>query len=97
MGHFAVIRERGPTWDPDRAMREQAGWDEHAAFMEALAADGFVELGGPVGDAGELILLVICAASRREVERRLDLDPWSPAGLLRVVSVERYDVRLRHR
>jgi hypothetical protein len=31
-------------------MREQDAWDEHAAFMEALVDDGFVVLGGPIGE-----------------------------------------------
>ena len=37
---FAVIRERGPAWDAERGMRKQDGWDDHAAFMDALASDG---------------------------------------------------------
>ena len=37
-------------WDHSRARREQAGWSEHAAFMDALAEEGFVVLGGPIGE-----------------------------------------------
>jgi len=33
---FAVIRSRGPAWDPNVPMRGQAGWDAHARFMNAL-------------------------------------------------------------
>jgi hypothetical protein len=31
-------------------MREQDDWDAHAGFMDGLVDDGFVLLGGPVGD-----------------------------------------------
>ncbi len=31
-------------------MREQDGWDEHAVFMEGLANDEFVTLGGVLAD-----------------------------------------------
>ena len=96
MAHFAVLQEHGPHWDRERSLREQEGWDEHAAFMDALAAEGFVQLGGPLGEHGERALLVIHAPSRREVERRLALDPWLVADMLRVVSVEPYEILLRH-
>ena len=46
---FAVRLERGGPWDWSRDLREQDGWDEHARFMDALAEDGFIVLGGPVG------------------------------------------------
>jgi hypothetical protein len=31
-------------------MREQDCWDEHATFMDALADEGSVILGGPLGE-----------------------------------------------
>ena len=50
--YFLVTRVRGPAWDYARARREQPGWAEHAAFMDALVEEGFVVLGGPVGEGG---------------------------------------------
>jgi hypothetical protein len=38
----------GPAWNAAIPMRARALWGEHAVFMNALAAEGFV-LGGPVG------------------------------------------------
>lgn len=35
---FAVRRTRGPAWNDSLSMREQAGWDEHADFMDGLAS-----------------------------------------------------------
>jgi uncharacterized protein YciI len=74
-------------------MRQQEKWDEHAAFMNALADEGFVVLGGPLGD-GEKILLIIDAESERQIAARLADDPWTPMGLLREVSVERWEILL---
>ena len=50
MGTFAVTRERFNQWDWSRDMREQDNWHAHAAFMDELTAEGFIVLGGPVGD-----------------------------------------------
>ena len=47
MGNFAVRLVHGPNWDPGRPIREQDGWQEHAAFMDGLVDDGFIILGGP--------------------------------------------------
>jgi hypothetical protein len=49
--YFLVERAKGPAWDHTRARREQEGWDANAAFMDALAEEGFVILGGPIGEA----------------------------------------------
>jgi uncharacterized protein YciI len=75
-------------------MREQDGWDGHAAFMDALAADGFIVLGGPLGD-GSTFLHVVAAASRPEIEARFAADPWTATELLRLVSIEPWEILLR--
>jgi hypothetical protein len=56
--YFALVRRPGPAWDLGRPMREQDGWAEHAAFMDALAEEGFIVLGGPVGDENRFMFLV---------------------------------------
>jgi uncharacterized protein YciI len=94
--YFAVIRERGHAWDEARGMREQDGWDEHAAFMDALAEEGLIVLGGPLGD-GARVLHVVDAPSEQEIRRRLAADPWEPAAILRTASVERWRVLLDSR
>jgi len=76
-------------------MREQALWPEHAGFMNALAAEGFVVLGGPLGDGeGEEVLLVIHADSEAALRARLAADPWTEAGLLQVARVEPWTILL---
>jgi len=72
---FAVYEEPGPGWDPARPRREQDLWDEHAAFMDALVDDGFVVLGGPLGD-GQFVLLAVDAEDEAGVRRRFADDPW---------------------
>jgi hypothetical protein len=47
--------------DSSREIQDQAGWDEHAAFMNRLADGGFIIAGGPVGN-GEQTLHTVEAA-----------------------------------
>jgi uncharacterized protein YciI len=90
---YAVIREGGPGWDDSRALREQDAWAEHAAFMDGLADEGFVVLGGPLED-GPKTLLIVEAESEEAIADRLADDPWTPMGLLRIASIERWQIFL---
>ena len=85
MGVFVVELHNGPAYDGGRDRREQEQWDAHAAFMDALVDDGFVVLGGPLGD-GEAVLLVVEALDEAEIRSRLAEDPWEP---LRILEIER--------
>jgi uncharacterized protein YciI len=92
--YLIVIRERGPSWVSSLAMREQEGWQEHGAFMNALAEQGFVRLGGPLGEGEQRFLLVVDADSERAVRERLAEDPWTALGLLTVASVTPWEILL---
>jgi uncharacterized protein YciI len=92
--YYAVLREQGENWDARLPMRQQEQWDKHAAFMDALADDRFVILGGPLGDGEEKFLLIIAAESEQAIEVRLADDPWTPLRLLRTASVERLEILL---
>ena len=70
-------------------MRAQDGWDEHAAFMESLAGDGFILAGGMLADGRALH--VVEADSEEEVLARFAADPW-PAQKLNVASVTGWEV-----
>jgi uncharacterized protein YciI len=85
----------GPAWDRARGTREQEGWDEQAAFMDALTEEGVVVLGGPVGegDGGE-VLLVVDVADEAEIRARLADDPWAD-GMLTIERVAPWSVWLR--
>jgi hypothetical protein len=89
--YFVVMREQGPAWDGTRGIRQQQGWDEHAAFMDALVDDGFVVLGGPLGD-GHRALLVVEATDEGAVRASLEPDPWTSAHLLEIGMLEPWTV-----
>jgi hypothetical protein len=93
MTYFVVVNEQGPSWDTARTMREQAGWSEHAAFVNALVAEGFVVLAGPIG-AGERhrALLLVHAPDEPTARIRLLEDPWMDSGILRLGAVEPFQL-----
>jgi uncharacterized protein YciI len=93
MTYYAVIREPGASWDAWRTLREQEKWAEHADFMDALVDDGFVLLGGPL-EGGPKTLLIIKAEGEHAIISRLDHDPWTPMGLLRIATIERWEILL---
>jgi uncharacterized protein YciI len=90
---FAVRLERGGPWDWSRDLREQDGFEEHARFMDALVADGFIVLGGPLAD-GRDVLHAVWAASEEDVRERLSHDNWAHNGMLTVKSIEPWTVLL---
>ena len=94
--YLTVRRVRGPAWNAALPMRAQALWAEHAAFMNALAAEGLIVLGGPLG-AGEETLLVFDSVSEDTVRARLDADPWTGSGLLEIGRVEPWTILLEGR
>jgi uncharacterized protein YciI len=52
-----VISSAGPNRDLSKGTREQPFWDEHAAFIDRLVADGFILMGGPLVDEGGSLLI----------------------------------------
>lgn len=94
---FLVTRVPGPSWTAGVAMREQPGWEAHAAFMDVAHATGFIRLGGPRGDGGE-IQLVVEATGAAGIRTRLATDPWELEGVLRTTEVVAWTLLLdRHR
>ena len=89
---FVVLRRRGPSWVHGQPLEAQAGWDEHAAFMDHLVATGFVVLGGPLADE-ERVVLAIEAPSEADVRATLAADPWHETHLL-VDSLDAWTIRL---
>jgi uncharacterized protein YciI len=71
-----IVRFRaGPTWEPGGPVREQPGWDAHAAFVDALVEQGTLVMGGPYSDnSGTMMLLEGVDAA--EAERILADDPF---------------------
>ena len=88
---FVVISSAGPNRDLSKGTREQPLWDEHAAFIDQLVADGFVLMGGPFPDeAGAM--LIVNADDENEVREKLKSDPWMEHGILKLESVKRWEI-----
>ncbi len=77
--HCVVISGRGPAWVEGRSTREQPWWDEHAVFIDGLAAEGRIVLAGPFADwTGALSIL---RGGREAVEHLLAKDPFVVHGV----------------
>jgi uncharacterized protein YciI len=95
MSHFAVTREAGPAWTDGKGTFEQPGVNDHAAFMNDLADQGFVLFAGPLAGSehGRIRALVIVdAADEAEIHRRLADDPWTLAQRLVIVRIESWNL-----
>jgi hypothetical protein len=94
MALFAVLRKRGPAWNPSLPLEQQPQWREHAAFMDSLVDRGFVVLGGPLDDGRPL--LIVDASDPQTIERTLADDPWFSSGLLLPSEIHAWQIRLGH-
>jgi uncharacterized protein YciI len=90
MSNYVVTREAGPGW-ANGGISAQPGVDEHSAFMNSLANEGFLLFAGPLARSETdrvRVLLIVNAENEEEVKRRLAEDPWFATGQLATVSVE---------
>jgi hypothetical protein len=87
-----VLTRSGPEWDPSAALEGQRGWVEHASFMDGLVDDGFIVLGGPLGDERRVVH-VVEAESEDAVRATLARDPWSGSHL-EVDAIDPWTIRL---
>ena len=93
---FVVTSSAGPNRDRSKATREQPLWDEHAAFIDQLVADGFVLMGGPLVDENGA-MLIVNADDENEVRQKLKNDPWMMHGVLKLESVNRWQIFIDER
>ena len=93
---FVAISSAGPNRDLAKATREQPLWDEHAAFIDQLVADGFIWMGGPLVDEGGS-LLIFHAEDENEVREKLKNDPWLERGILKQESIKRWQIFIDER
>ena len=70
-----------------------SNWAGHASFMNALAKEGLVILGGPL-EATSDTLLIVRATSPDEIRSRLAEDPWTTKDLLRITRIAPWTLRL---
>ena len=77
-------------------MRSQEEWEAHAEFMDGLAADGVIVLGGPIGEAVDTdFLLIFDAESEDAVQAALAKDPWTVSGVLALREVKPWKILLK--
>ncbi len=93
---FVVISSAGLNRDPSKGTREQSYWDEHAAFIDKLVADGFIFMGGPFVDEGGS-LLIVHAEDENEVRDKLKADPWLERGILKQETIKRWQIFIDER
>ena len=89
---LVILRRSGPDYDHSKPLEEQSGWLDHAAYMDGLVEDGFIVLGGVLGDEVRTAHAV-AASSEDEVRERLAQDPWSGSHLV-VDSIDPWTIRL---
>jgi len=90
---FAVLRSRGPAWDDSKPLEEQAGWGDHATFMDGLYDEGMLALVGPLEGTRDA-LLILRAPTASEIAARLASDPWTTSGLLTTKQISPWQLRL---
>jgi len=91
MSLYAVTREAGPNWVDGNGAFDQPLVNEHAAFMNNLADEGFVLFAGPLaGTEHDRIRVLLIADDRSEIDvsRRLSDDPWARSQQVVTTSVE---------
>jgi len=91
MSLFAVTREAGPSWTEGKGAFEQPAVNDHAAFMNSLADEGFVLFAGPLAGTEHdriRVLLIAEAADETDIHRRLADDPWARTQRLVTTNVE---------
>jgi uncharacterized protein YciI len=91
MSLFAVTREAGPGWTEGKGAFEQEAVNDHAAFMNDLAAEGVVRFAGPLAGTEHdrsRFVLVDEADSEDDLSRGLADDPWERTQRVVTTSVE---------
>jgi uncharacterized protein YciI len=88
------LRQAGPEFDHSKALEQQSGWKEHAAFMDGLVDEGHIVLGGtlPNGRTAHAFQ----AESEEALRAIWARDPWYESHLV-LESVEPWEIRLEGR
>lgn len=96
--YYAAFLRPGALWDPNKPVREQAFWHEHAHYIDALFDQGRILLAGPFADrTGSLV--IVAADSADEVYEMYRRDPWTEQDVMAIADVKEWTIFLdaRHR
>ncbi len=91
-----VLSRPGSCWNPDKPNRQQAYWDEHARFMDALFDTGQVILGGPFAD-GSGSMVIVTAESVEAARAIFEHDPWKQQDILVAAEFKEWTIFLDSR
>lgn len=87
---LVVTFDAGPTW-AHGPVREQPGWDVHAAFVDDLVERGTIVMGGPFADDSGSMLLIE-GLDVAGAERLLAADPFIRNGVFALDRIRTWDV-----
>lgn len=91
--YYAAFLRPGALWNPDKSVREQLFWDEHARFMDSLFETGVVVLAGPFADkTGSMV--IVSADNAPRVYEMFRSDPWTEHDVLVVSEVKEWIIFL---
>ena len=90
---MVLFQRHGAAWDPAKPVREQALWDEHARFVDALYDQGKILLAGPFAD-GTGSLVVLDAESTDAARALFRDDPWAERDILVAADVKEWTIFL---
>ena len=90
---IAVFLRPGSKWNPDKPVREQAFWDDHARFMDSLFDAGAVILGGPFAD-GSGSLVILETESIEAAQAIYQNDPWTKQDVMVVGQAKEWTIFL---
>ena len=93
---IAAFRRPGSRWNPDKPVREQAYWDEHARFMDELFEAGKVILAGPFAD-GSGSMLILAVESVDAARAIFQEDPWTLHDVMFTGEVKEWTIYLDSR
>ncbi len=91
--YYAVRMDPGALWNQAKPAREQAFWDEHARYMDALFDTGAVVLGGPYADRTGSMVVLRARDSGHAREMFRD-DPWTVHDVLVAGEVKAWTIFL---
>ena len=90
---MVVFQRHGSRWDPEKPVREQPLWDEHARFVDALFDEGKALLAGPFAD-GSGSLVVLNVDSPEAARAAFRDDPWAQRDILVAADVKEWTIFL---
>jgi uncharacterized protein YciI len=91
---FAVTIRRGKSWDKNKPMSQQEEWKEHAEFMNNLAENDFIILGGPF-KTSEDVLLIVRADNEEDIRNILAEDIWHKLNILEIADIQEWKILIQ--